>query len=65
MISVDIVRSWKDEDYFSHLSSAERSLLPQNPAGLIELTDDELLNVGGGTIPTIVALTIIAGSAAV
>lgn len=38
----DIIRAWKDEEYRSSLSAAERALLPQHPAGLIELTDAEL-----------------------
>ncbi len=49
MKSEKIVRSWKDEDYRLSLSSAEQSLLPDHPAGLIELTDAELNGVDGGT----------------
>ncbi|HKQ78665.1 MAG TPA: mersacidin/lichenicidin family type 2 lantibiotic [Blastocatellia bacterium] len=49
MKSEDIVRSWKDEDYRLSLSNAEQSLLPDHPAGLIELTDAELNGVDGGT----------------
>jgi len=37
-----IIRAWKDEEYVSSLTSTEQGLLPQNPAGLIELPDDEL-----------------------
>jgi mersacidin/lichenicidin family type 2 lantibiotic len=43
-----IVRSWKNEDYRLSLSLDEQALLPENPAGLIELSDDELLGIGGG-----------------
>jgi mersacidin/lichenicidin family type 2 lantibiotic len=38
MSHVNIIRAWKDEEYRSSLSDAERALLPDNPAGLIELT---------------------------
>ena len=49
MSKLDIVRAWKDEDYFNKLSESDRSLLPQNPAGIIELTDLDMGNVEGGT----------------
>lgn len=37
-----IIRAWKDEDYRNRLSEDERRRLPENPAGLIDLTDDEM-----------------------
>lgn len=43
----DIVRAWKDEDYRQSLSEEQRSLLPANPAGEIELTDAELQDAFG------------------
>jgi mersacidin/lichenicidin family type 2 lantibiotic len=51
----EIVRSWKDEDYLPSLSSQERALLPDNPAGLAELRDEDLLNVDGGSTPVCAA----------
>src|SRR4026208_825789 len=48
MTKLDVVRGWKDEDYRSSLSEAERRMLPGNPAGLIEISDSELGAVGGG-----------------
>ena len=58
MRNIDIVRAWKDAEYRETLSKEERALMPNHPAGLIELTDAELglvaaglmrqtLNVGG------------------
>ena len=44
----DIIRAWKDEDYRMSLSEEERAKLPEHPAGLIELTDEELGFIGGG-----------------
>ena len=44
----DVIRAWKDEEYRSSLSEAERALLPENPAGLIELTDEDLGAAAGG-----------------
>ena len=43
-----IVRAWKDEDYRLSLSESERSLMPQNPAGIVELSDSALRLVTGG-----------------
>src|SRR5262245_43052468 len=45
----NIVRSWKDEDYRMSLSDDQQALLPDNPAGLIELADAELDGIAGGT----------------
>ena len=57
MSNQDIIRAWKDEDYRLSLSEAERALLPEHPAGLIELTGDEIDGGGGTTLnPTIVAV---------
>jgi mersacidin/lichenicidin family type 2 lantibiotic len=48
MTSEQIIRSWRDEDYLLGLSAAEQALLPANPAGRIELTDEEMLGIEGG-----------------
>ncbi len=52
MSDLDIVRAWKDEDYRLSLSEAERAQLPENPAGMIELSDTDLSEVNGGTTAT-------------
>jgi mersacidin/lichenicidin family type 2 lantibiotic len=44
----DIIRAWKDAEYRMTLSEEERAQLPENPAGVIELTDGEMTLVGGG-----------------
>lgn len=49
MSKLDVIRAWKDEEYFNKLSESERSLLPANPVGLVELTDQDLVQVDGGT----------------
>lgn len=46
--NLDIVRAWKDEDYRNSLTEEQRSHLPNNPAGLIDLSDEEMRNVSGG-----------------
>jgi mersacidin/lichenicidin family type 2 lantibiotic len=49
MTADQIVRSWKNEDYRLSLSLDEQALLPQDPAGMIELADEELLGIAGGS----------------
>ena len=49
MSRVDIIRAWKDDEYFNRLSEAERLRLPQNPAGVVEVNDQDLLQAEGGT----------------
>ncbi|MFF9812320.1 mersacidin/lichenicidin family type 2 lantibiotic [Streptomyces sp. NPDC014006] len=42
------VRAWEDPEYRGSLSAAELADLPENPAGVIELTEAELGHVMGG-----------------
>lgn len=44
----DIIRAWKDEDYRNSLSEEQRSQLPENPAGMVELSDADMESVAGG-----------------
>ena len=48
MSNNEIIRAWKDEDYFESLSQDQRLLLPENPAGVVELSDEEMEVVAGG-----------------
>jgi len=43
-----IIKAWKDDEYRQNLSAAEVAMLPENPAGLLELTDEDLAEVAGG-----------------
>jgi len=45
----DIITAWKNESVRNALSAEARASLPPNPAGLVELDDDELTIAGGGT----------------
>ena len=47
-MKLDIVRAWKDDAYRQSLSNEQLSQLPENPAGEIELTDDDLQSIYGG-----------------
>lgn len=49
MSTQEILRAWRDHDYWLSLSEAERALVPENPAGLVELMDVELDFVTGAT----------------
>ena len=42
MSKADVIRAWKDPDYRGTLGASELAALPENPAGTIELTDDDL-----------------------
>ena len=46
----DIVRAWKDEEYRESLSPFLRAQLPDNPAGIVELSDQDMGQAGGGTL---------------
>lgn len=48
ILDIDVVRAWKDEEYRSSLTEAQRAQLPENPAGLIDLTDEAINEVVGG-----------------
>ncbi len=50
MKSKNVIRAWKDEEYRLSLSNAERAVLPEHPAGAMELTDAELGAAAGGAI---------------
>lgn len=60
MSHLDVIRAWKDPEYRLSLSEAQRAALPAHPAGLIELTEEDLANVGGGswTIPITITIFI-------
>jgi mersacidin/lichenicidin family type 2 lantibiotic len=53
--NIDFVRAWKDADYRNSLCEEQKALLPDNPAGDIDLTDlnYEQLDavVGGAQLP--------------
>ena len=42
MAGKDIIRAWKDPVYRATLGARELAQLPPNPAGLVNLTDDQL-----------------------
>ena len=47
-----IIQAWKDPFFRVNLSKEEQEALPENPAGAIELTDEELDMAAGGHGPS-------------
>jgi len=48
MSKQEIIRAWKDETYRKSLSAEQRAALPENPAGVIDLTDADMEAIVGG-----------------
>ncbi len=42
MSQQDIIRAWKNAEFRSSLSEAERAMMPAHPGGTLELADSEL-----------------------
>jgi mersacidin/lichenicidin family type 2 lantibiotic len=47
MADIDIVRAWKDAKYRRSLTDQQRAALPANPAGMVELSDQDLQSAAG------------------
>jgi mersacidin/lichenicidin family type 2 lantibiotic len=47
MKSVDVVRVWKDAVYREGLTPEELREVPVHPAGIVELTDEQLKQASG------------------
>jgi mersacidin/lichenicidin family type 2 lantibiotic len=43
-----IIRAWKDAEYLASLSLEEQAALPENPAGVLALNDEDLSAASGG-----------------
>jgi mersacidin/lichenicidin family type 2 lantibiotic len=42
MKTLDVIRAWKDAAYRESLSEEYLRTVPQNPAGVVDLTDEQL-----------------------
>ncbi|HEU5381017.1 MAG TPA: mersacidin/lichenicidin family type 2 lantibiotic [Ktedonobacteraceae bacterium] len=47
-MNINIARAWKDAEYRKTLSAEELALLPENPVGAVELSEDETSDILGG-----------------
>ena len=56
MSNIDIIRAWKDEEYRNSLTEEQRSQLPENPAGIVELSDEDMEALAGGYLNAAVGL---------
>ncbi|HEY7124232.1 MAG TPA: mersacidin/lichenicidin family type 2 lantibiotic [Ktedonobacterales bacterium] len=56
MSAVDIVRAWKDAEYRESLGAEEQALLPEHPAGVIVLADEDLSQAAGGASTLLLTL---------
>lgn len=52
MSGIDPIRAWKDEEYRLSLDAQQQALLPTNPAGEIEVRDQDLEAEFIGTLVT-------------
>ena len=54
---MDIIRAWKDAEYRRSLTAEELAMLPENPAGMVELTDEDLGGINAADGDVVVART--------
>ena len=45
---VDVIRAWKDEEYYRSLTAEQQAALPAHPAAMIELSAEDLRSISGG-----------------
>jgi len=46
MSNIDIQRAWRDGEYYLSLSDEQRAMIPNSPAGAIEISKEEVGLVG-------------------
>ena len=63
-MSLDTIRAWKDEDYRASLNADQLARLGENPAGQVELTDEELDSVDGAITPILISAAVSAAVSA-
>lgn len=47
-MNINIARAWKDAEYRETLTAEELDLLPENPVGAVELSEEEITDILGG-----------------
>ena len=47
MKPLDLIRAWKDPAYRESLSEENLRAVPENPAGVVDLTDEQLKQASG------------------
>jgi mersacidin/lichenicidin family type 2 lantibiotic len=56
MSTETIIRAWKDPKYRDTLGTEERAMIPEHPAGVVELSDAELGTVRGGGLGALIGI---------
>jgi mersacidin/lichenicidin family type 2 lantibiotic len=46
--NIDLIRAWRDEDYYLSLTEEERASLGAHPSGVAGVSDDILRSITGG-----------------
>ena len=44
----DVIRAWRDGEFYSSLTSEQRAATPESPASVLELDDEALAAISGG-----------------
>jgi mersacidin/lichenicidin family type 2 lantibiotic len=44
----EVIRAWRDGEFFAGLSAVQQNAVPASPAAMIEVGDDVLANLTGG-----------------
>ncbi|HEY0142863.1 MAG TPA: mersacidin/lichenicidin family type 2 lantibiotic [Thermoanaerobaculia bacterium] len=44
----DVIRAWRDGEFYSTLSNEQRASMPESPAAVIDVSDDVLASISGG-----------------
>jgi mersacidin/lichenicidin family type 2 lantibiotic len=47
-MKIDVIRAWKDEQYRASLTEEQRASLPENPVGMVDVSEANLEAVVGG-----------------
>lgn len=59
MSKIDVVRAWKDPAYRRSLTQEQLASLPEHPAGVVTLTDEQLATASGAKLVPIFQTTAI------
>ena len=44
----DVIRAWRDGEFYSSLTDEQRAAMPESPASVIDLSDEILSTISGG-----------------
>lgn len=44
----DVIRAWRDAEFYADLSDEQKAALPENPAAVLRVDDEALSSMTGG-----------------